>query len=119
MLDKLKSKWGITTVTQVVIIFIIFGVTGSVSALFSGPITEYFNINTESFHPLIYWPIRILILFPIYQVLLIWFGLSGSVIVSIFTFQKNKFYFNFFYKMSVTMVKKMIKLLTFGILFKE
>ena len=47
MLDKLKSKWGITTVTQVVIIFIIFGVTGSVSALFSGPITEYFNISTE------------------------------------------------------------------------
>ena len=45
MLDKLKSKWGITTIPQVVIIFIVFGVTGSVSAAISGPITDYFNIS--------------------------------------------------------------------------
>jgi hypothetical protein len=119
MLDKLKSKWGITTIPQVVIIFIVFGVTGSVSAAISGPITNYFNISSELLHPLIYWPVRILILFPIYQVLLIWFGLSAGVIVSVFTFQKDKFYFNFFYKMAITMIRKMIKLLSFGVLFKN
>ena len=119
MLDKLKSKWGITTIPQVVIIFIVFGVTGSVSAAISGPITDYFSISNDSLHPLIYWPIRIIVLFPIYQVLLIWFGFTASVVVSIFTFQKNKFYFNFFYKMAIIMITKMIKLLSFGVLFKS
>jgi hypothetical protein len=116
MIEKLKKKWGIDTLFQFFIIFIVFGVTGSVSAKLSGPVTEYLNLN--SLPTLIYWPIRIIILFPIYQVLIVWFGFCFGVLVSILTFQKDTFIFNFFYKMSIMMSKKMIKLLSFGYLFK-
>ena len=40
MIKKLKERWGITSNFQIVIIFIVFGITGSVSAYFSGPLTE-------------------------------------------------------------------------------
>ena len=71
------------------------------------------------FMSLLYWPIRLLIVFPVYQLMLVFFGLSAGVIVSIFTFQKNKFYYNFFLKMSIMFSKKMIKFLSFGTLFKN
>lgn len=119
MLEKIKKKWGITSFFQVVIIFIVFGVTGSVSTLFSGPALELLNIEKSDFHPIIYWPMRLLILFPIYQVLLVWFGLVFGVIVSVINFQKDTFIFNFFYKMSINMSKGMLRLMSFGYLFKK
>ena len=48
-MKKLKEKWGITSNFQLVIIFIVFGITGSASAIISGPTIEYLfgdlNIN--------------------------------------------------------------------------
>ena len=40
ILKKLKERWGITSNFQIVIIFIVFGITGSVSAYISGPLTN-------------------------------------------------------------------------------
>ena len=117
MLQKLKNKWGVENNFQIVIIFIVFAVTGSVAAKISGPITAYFEL--DNVHSLLYWPIRLLIVFPVYQLMLVFFGLSAGVIVSIFTFQKNKFYYNFFLKMSIIFSKKLIKYLSFGILFND
>ena len=39
-MKKLKERWGITSNLQIVIIFIVFGITGSVSAYISGPLTN-------------------------------------------------------------------------------
>ena len=117
MLQKLKNKWGVENNFQIVIIFIVFAVTGSAAAIISNPITAYFEL--DNVHSLLYWPIRLLIVFPVYQLMLVFFGLSAGVIVSIFTFQKNKFYYNFFFKMSIMFSKKMIKFLSFGTLFKN
>jgi len=36
MIKKLKERWGIKSNFQIVIIFVVFGITGSVSAYFSG-----------------------------------------------------------------------------------
>ncbi len=117
MLQKLKNKWGVENNFQIVIILIVFTVTGSAAAIISNPITAYFEL--DNVHSLLYWPIRLLIVFPVYQLMLVFFGLSAGVIVSIFTFQKNKFYYNFFLKMSIMFSKKMIKFLSFGTLFKN
>ena len=117
MLEKLKNKWGIKSNFQVIIILIVFAITGSSAAKISGPITAYFEL--DDVHVLLYWPIRLLILFPIYQVLLVWFGLVFGVIVSIITFQKDIFIFNFFYKMSINMSKGMLRVMSFGYLFKK
>ena len=117
MLKKLKEKWGISTPFQMVIVFIVFGVTGSVAAKISGPIISLLPI--EDLPGIIYWPLRLLIIFPVYQVLLILFGFIFGVLVSIFTFKKDTFVFNFFFNLSLKMSKKMINWLSFGILFKN
>ncbi|MDB4163703.1 diacylglyceryl transferase [Flavobacteriaceae bacterium] len=117
MFEKLKNKWGIESNFQVIIILIVFAITGSSAAKISGPITAYFEL--DDVHVLLYWPIRLLIVFPAYQLMLVLFGLLGSIIVSILTFQINKYYYNFFLKMSIIFSKKMIKFLSFGILFRD
>ena len=117
MLEKLKNKWEIESNFQVIIILIVFAATGSAAAKISGPITAYFEL--DDVHVLLYWPIRLLIVFPAYQLMLVWFGLLTSVIISIFTFKINKYYYNFFLKMSIIFSKKLIKYLSFGILFND
>ena len=56
ILKKLKERWGITSNFQLVIIFIVFGITGSVSAYISGPLT-YFIIGKSDIH----WLLKLLI----------------------------------------------------------
>ena len=116
MLKKLMLKYNVN-ITQLIVMFIVFGVTGSVSAKFSGPISNYFNL--DDLNVFFYWPLRILILFPIYQILLIWFGFIFNLITGIIDKNNNNFIFNFFYNMSIKMMKSMIRLLSFGQLFKN
>lgn len=73
-MKKLKERWGISSNWQVVVIFIVFGITGSTSANIAGPIVEFLGITQENTSGWIYWPVRILLIFPVYQVLLIIFG---------------------------------------------
>ena len=47
MIKRLKERWGITSNFQIVIIFIVFAITGSTSAYLSGPLTD-FIIGVES-----------------------------------------------------------------------
>ncbi len=101
-MNKLKERWGLTSNLQVVIVLIVFAVTGSTSAYLTKPVTEFFNITKESMSLWLYWPLRILILFPIYQVLLV---LTG------FVFGQFQFFWNF--------EKKMLKRLGLGFLIKE
>ena len=102
MIKRLKERWGITSNFQIVIIFIVFAITGSTSAYLSGPLTD-FIIGVESdLNPFIKIVIRIIVLTPIYQVLLLFFG---------YIF----FQYNFFLKF----VKKFISILGFGFLFRD
>jgi hypothetical protein len=103
MIERIKKKWEIENNFQFIIILVVFAVTGSVSAKVSGPIAEFFEL--DSLHVILYWPLRLLIVFPVYQILLVWFGFVFGIIVSIITFQKDKFVFNFFFKMSILFLK--------------
>ena len=77
-MKKLKEKWGITSNFQLVIIFIVFGITGSVSAAISGPTIEYLfgDLNINGFLKFI---LQLIIIMPIYQVLLLFFGFIHDV----------------------------------------
>ena len=72
-MKKLKERWGVTTNWQLTVIFIVFAITGSTSAKFAAPITDFIGV-TKEMGGWIYWPVRILIIFPAYQVLLVFFG---------------------------------------------
>ena len=100
-MKKLKERWGITSNFQIVIIFIVFGITGSVSTYISGPLTNII-IGESELHWLIKLLIRIIVLTPIYQVLLLFFG---------YIFFQYKFFYNF--------VKKFMSILGCGFLFRN
>jgi len=72
-MEKLKQRWGITSNWQIVIIFIVFSVTGSTSVIIAKPVIEFLGINKE-LGGLLYWTLRILVIFPLYQILLVFFG---------------------------------------------
>ncbi|MEK9740111.1 MAG: DUF6787 family protein [Flavobacteriaceae bacterium] len=79
MLKRLKEKWGIVSNKQLIIIFVVFGITGSLSVKLALPVLQYLNINPDTFETIplgnvIYWVLRILIIFPVYQVLLLGIG---------------------------------------------
>ncbi|MFV8354700.1 DUF6787 family protein [Flavobacterium sp. XS1P32] len=100
-MDKLKQRWGIETNFQLTIIFIVFALTGSASAWLSKPFCIWLGITKGD---LGYWftPVRLLLIFPIYQLLLVLIG---------FLFGQFKFFWAF--------EKKMLKRFGFGFLFKS
>lgn len=99
-MNKLKQRWGIETNIQLTIIFLVFAITGSASAWLSKPFSFWLGITKEEFG---FWftPVRLLLIFPIYQVLLVSFG---------FLFGQFKFFWSF--------EKKMLKRMGLGFLFK-
>ena len=74
MLKTIKDKWGISSNIQLLTIFLVFGVTGSLSAYISQPILNFIGIDRMTISSWIYWPIRILIIFPVYQILIVAIG---------------------------------------------
>ena len=106
-LTNLKSKWDIKSNFQLLIIFVVFGITGSFSLKLAKPILYFFGFNREIFGDIfigdfLYWFIRLIIIFPIYQLLLIFFG---------FLF----FQFSFFWKLE----KKILIKIGFGKFFSK
>jgi manganese efflux pump family protein len=73
-MKKLKEKWGITSNSQLIIILIVFSVTGSIAVWIASPLLNLVELDKTTLSPWIFWPIRILIIFPIYQVLIVIIG---------------------------------------------
>ena len=73
-MKKLKERWNVTSNWQLTIIFIVFAITGSTAAYLSKPLTDLLHITKENLSLWIYWPVRLIIIFPAYQVLLVLIG---------------------------------------------
>ncbi|SHG16205.1 hypothetical protein SAMN05444396_105143 [Flavobacterium segetis] len=100
-MKKLKERWKIESNFQLTIVFIVFAITGSASAWLSKPFCFWIGITKEDFS-LWFTPVRLIVIFPIYQVLLVAIG---------FLFGQFKFFWNF--------EKKILKRLGLGFLFKS
>ena len=100
-MDKLKERWGIESNFQVFIIFIVFAINGTLSMYITNPITDLIGISKETTNPYIYWPIRILVVFIVYQITLVFVGAL---------FGQKKFFWN--------MEKKMLQRIGFKRFFK-
>lgn len=78
-MKKLKERWGITSNFQLVIILIVFSVTGSTAVVVAKPLLTWIGLQPDGFPDAwwggwLYWTLRILVIFPIYQVLLVVIG---------------------------------------------
>ena len=100
-MNKLKQRWGITSNWQLAVIFVVFAITGSSSVMVSKPILDFFGIAKDSMPYFFYLILKIVIVLPVYQVLLVGFG---------FLFGQFKFFWEF--------EKKMLKAMGLGFLFK-
>ncbi|MAO71224.1 MAG: diacylglyceryl transferase [Flavobacteriales bacterium] len=89
-MKKLKEKWGITSNFQLIIILLVFSITGSIAVFITKPILNLIGLDGKTAVPWIFWPIRILIIFPIYQILIL---IIGTL------FGQFKFFWNFEKKM--------------------
>ena len=73
MKNKLIKIFKVKDFNQLIIIFIVFGITGSLSVVLGKYVL--INIFGESFlHNDYYWLLRLILIFPIYQILLIIIG---------------------------------------------
>ena len=73
-MNKLKQRWGIDSNLQIILILIVFALTGSTSAKLAGPLCEFLGLHRDSSPWYFYWFIRLILIFPIYQILLVFFG---------------------------------------------
>ena len=89
-MEKLKERWGIESNFQILIIFVVFAINGSLSMYLTNPITDLIGISKETTHPLVYWPVRILVVFIVYQITLVFVGAL---------FGQKKFFWNMEKKM--------------------
>ncbi|HLA56247.1 MAG TPA: DUF6787 family protein [Flavobacterium sp.] len=89
-MPNFKTRWGIASNFQLVLIIVVFAITGSTAAYLSKPILKWFDITKESTSLWVYYPLYILLIFPVYQVLLVGIG---------FIFGQFKFFWAFEKKM--------------------
>lgn len=101
-MKRLKQRWGITSNYDLVIIFIVFAINGSLSAKISSYAMNYFGLNKDSMHFFFYYSVLILLVLPLYPFLLMIFG---------YLFGQSKFFFPF--------SKKMLKSIGLGFIFRE
>ncbi len=70
---KLKERWMLKSNFQFFLVIILFSITGSTSVRVARPILDFLGIH-NSMAWYIYWPLRILVVFPAYQLLFMVFG---------------------------------------------
>ena len=86
---KLQDRWGLTSVRQVVVVLIVFALTGTTIARINQPLGEWLGITKES-ATWLRWGFSIVIILPLYQVVLLVYG---------FIFGQFKFFWEFEKKM--------------------
>ena len=101
-MEKLKKRWEIESNWSLIAILVVFAINGSFAAWVAKPITAFLGLSPETVSSLIYWPLRILLIFPIYQFTLPFVG---------WLFGQFKFFWAF--------EKKFLSRLGLGFLFKE
>ncbi|WP_103070172.1 DUF6787 family protein [Aquimarina sediminis] len=73
-MKKLKKRWGITSNFQLVTIFLVFALNGSIAVGFAKPLLNFLGITLDTLPPFLFWTLRILVMFVTYQVFLIILG---------------------------------------------
>ena len=99
-MKKLKERWNIESNLQLVIICVVFSVTGSIAVWIAKPILNFFGLDKSAVSAWVFWPIRISIIFPIYQILIV---IIGAI------FGQFKFFWEFEKKMLVRLGFKQFK----------
>ncbi len=86
-MGNFKERWNIKSNWQVVVILVVFAVTGSTAAYLSKPILSLLGIPKSN--PWIYYPLYVILIFPVYQVLLVSYGFIFGQFRFFWAFEKK------------------------------
>jgi hypothetical protein len=106
MLEKLKRRWNIQNNFQVIIILIVFAITGSATVYVKRIIFDLLGINSET-HFWIEVPLYIIVVLTVYNILLLIVGMVFGQFRFFWEFEK-KFFSRFLFRKKQTSVEKMI-----------
>ena len=56
------------------LIMIVFAVTGAIAVICADVLTQLIGLNRTTTMPWVFWPVRIVFIFPLYQILLVVIG---------------------------------------------
>lgn len=73
-MKKLKQKWKIKSNFQFTIILLVFTVNGSLSVALAKPLLKRIGVSPEVTNSWVFWPVRMLSMFVLYQILLVIIG---------------------------------------------
>lgn len=88
-MKNFKHRWKIKSNLQVFIIILVFACTGSATAWITKPILTFFGISKLTHNLLEYYGLYLLILFPIYQILLVSIGFIMGQFKFFWEFEKK------------------------------
>lgn len=94
-MEKLKKRWGISSNGQVLLILLVFSITGSSSLFVARPLLDYLGVTRLNFTSEFFWggvsyyAIRIMVIFPTYQILLVCYGWLFGQFEFFWNFEKN------------------------------
>jgi hypothetical protein len=88
-MKRLKEKWNITSNFQLLIIFFVFSVTGSLALWAAKPLLGVLGVKKDLLSPWLFWPVRILIIFPTYQILIVIIGALFGQFKFFWAFEKK------------------------------
>jgi len=86
--QNLKTRWGIQTDARMVKLWVVFAITGSTAAYIAKPLLA--NLGLDGLPLLVRIPLRLLLILPLYQVLLLAIGACAG---------EHRWYFWFLRKM--------------------
>lgn len=101
-MNKLQTRWGITSNFQLVVIFIVFAINGSLSAKISSFLLDELGITKETTNVFFYYILLLVLVLPLYPFMLMLFG---------WLFRQSKFFTPF--------AKRMIRSMKMGFLLPK
>ena len=91
LINHLNKLFKTQNIYQLFIVFLVFGLSGSLSVLVSKPIIVFFKIDEYLENDFLVLIIRFLIIFPIYQIILLFVGTIFGQFKYFWNFQKHFF----------------------------
>ena len=88
-MNKLKQRWGISSNFQLLVIFIVFAINGSVSAKISAFLMGLLGLTKDNLHWFFYYTILLVLVIPLYPFLIMGFGYLFGQFPFFFAFSKK------------------------------
>ena len=91
MLNKIIIYFNARSLKHLFIIFLVFSISGSLTLYLSKPLILFLNIDYIINTKILYYTIRLLIIFPLYQIMLIFVGFIFGEYKYFIEFEKKTF----------------------------